>query len=82
MGAPQAADKLLLMEADARNSILESMAPRTAADTLTSMEDVMAAAAVAAAAEGLEGWGGDGGGGDTADSPQVCVQGRGAGCSN
>lgn len=28
MGAPQAANKLILMEADARNSIIESMAPR------------------------------------------------------
>lgn len=44
MGAPQAASKLVLMEADARNCIIESMAPRAAADTLTSMEDAVQAA--------------------------------------
>lgn len=44
MGAPQAASKLILMEADARNCIIESMAPRVAANTLTSMEDAVQAA--------------------------------------
>jgi hypothetical protein len=43
MGSTQAASKLILMEADARNSIIESMAPRAAANTLTSMEDAMQA---------------------------------------
>lgn len=43
MGSSQAASKLILMEADARNSIIESMAPRAAANTLTSMEDAMQA---------------------------------------
>jgi hypothetical protein len=41
MGAPQAATKLVLMDPDARNSIIESMAPRAAANTLTSMEDAL-----------------------------------------
>ena len=41
MGAPQAATKLVLMDPEARNSIIESMAPRAAANTLTSMEDAL-----------------------------------------
>ena len=44
MGAPKAASKLVLMDSDARNSIIESMAPRVAAVTLTSMGDSLAAA--------------------------------------
>lgn len=43
MGSSQAASKLILMEVDARNSIIKSMAPRAAANTLTSMEDAMQA---------------------------------------
>jgi Mrp family chromosome partitioning ATPase len=46
MGAAQAASKLVLMDADARNCIIESMAPRAAADTLTSMEDAVQAAQI------------------------------------
>lgn len=45
MGASQAASKLIMMDADTRNSIIENMAPRAAANTLTSMEDAMQALA-------------------------------------
>lgn len=45
MGATQAASKLIMMDADTRNSIIENMAPRAAANTLTSMEDAMQALA-------------------------------------
>jgi hypothetical protein len=41
MGATKAASKLMHMDADARNSIIESMAPRAAANTLASMEDAL-----------------------------------------
>lgn len=41
MGAQKAAGKLVHMEADARNSIIENMAPRDAAHTLTKMEDAI-----------------------------------------
>lgn len=44
MGPPHAASKLVLMDADARNSIIESMAPRVAAVTLTSMGGSLTAA--------------------------------------
>lgn len=46
MGASKAATKLMHMDADARNSIIESMAPRAAANTLASMEDAVQQAQV------------------------------------
>jgi hypothetical protein len=64
MGAPQAASKLVFMDADTRNSIIESMAPRAAAHTLTSMEDALQAAQEAGLSE--------------PGSPEVCVCGGGA----
>jgi hypothetical protein len=41
LGAAGAAAKLMGMEPAARGSIIESMAPRAAADTLVSMEGVL-----------------------------------------
>jgi hypothetical protein len=77
MGAPQAADKLIGMDADARNSILESMAPRAAASTLTSMEDAMQQQALALMMQGA------GPAGEACDNSiqvhRVAVAGAGAG---
>jgi hypothetical protein len=41
LGAPGAASKLMGMDPAARASIIESMAPRAAADTLVSMEGAL-----------------------------------------
>ena len=41
LGAEGAAEKLMGMEPQARASIIESMAPRDAANTLVSMEDAL-----------------------------------------
>jgi flagellar motility protein MotE (MotC chaperone) len=41
LGAEGAAEKLMGMDARARASIIESMAPRDAAGTLVSMEDAL-----------------------------------------
>lgn len=41
MGSAKAAEQLIQLDADARNCILESMAPRAAASMLVSMEDAL-----------------------------------------